>query len=585
MKQILLFLLVIRSFTGFSQNTNSAECERLLKEAKAFEKKGDYLNAVKKYNSAEEECSESRKDEIDDHVLAVFQKIEAQRNKAIEQEKAIEREKIKVEQERDRARAAETEAKRQTHIAEETSRSNFNVSLALKTVRTNPTLALRIAEANYKLHPEESAAEATYYQILGDMSLRFYKKDYKLPAQVNCIAMHPQGTLAAAGLQNGQIILWSPQDLAPQHTINILSQQINGLHFSPDGRYLIVGGLNKRVLVWQVGDWESPIFEAQSEGGSILSVGFFPDNKRLYFTDEFGKVVIRSMEDKNYVLSFTHPENLYGETALSPDGAQLATADRNSAVIRIWATDSTETQTPVTLTGHNSLVQTMSFSPDGKQLLSGGYNGLIYQWDISKPDTPIASYTGDQNQLHCLAFHPDGNMFISSGNDRTIKLWQTGNPNPLYVYRGNHQAITSLKVSTASNGFWSGSSDGILTEWSFESRPRPLWWSEYTPSKQPITALYRTPDPHNILTVSSEGKLFLVNTSNGDIVNQATCKEPILATAISPDLSKLYTYGLDSLLNTWVIGSKDIQLTESNRFSGITRIGTSPSGNWIALLF
>ena len=74
------------------------------------------------------------------------------------------------------------------------------------------------------------------------------------------------------------------------------------------------------------------------------------------------------------------------------------------------------------LTGHTNLVASISFSPDGGTLASGGYDGTIRLWDA---ETGALKQTIRRAQgVEGVVFSPDGSTFATgSGVSSTLHLW------------------------------------------------------------------------------------------------------------------------------------------------------------------
>ena len=80
-----------------------------------------------------------------------------------------------------------------------------------------------------------------------------------------------------------------------------------------------------------------------------------------------------------------------------------------------------------TLNGHTKFVNSVDFSPDGTQIVSGSGDDTIKVWD---------AITGECRQTleeHCgsvnsVTFSPDGKNIVSGGlgYDRKIKIWDLG---------------------------------------------------------------------------------------------------------------------------------------------------------------
>jgi len=54
---------------------------------------------------------------------------------------------------------------------------------------------------------------------------------------------------------------------------------------------------------------------------------------------------------------------------------------------KVAAKKSVEGREPLTLKGHSDGVTSVSFSPDGKRIVSGSWDNTLKVWDISSLDT------------------------------------------------------------------------------------------------------------------------------------------------------------------------------------------------------
>jgi WD40 repeat protein len=71
---------------------------------------------------------------------------------------------------------------------------------------------------------------------------------------------------------------------------------------------------------------------------------------------------------------------------------------------------------------HEDRVLSVAYSPDGKTLASGSFDGTIKLWDVAtgKERATLKGHTG---WVRSVAYSPDSKTLASGSEDETIKLW------------------------------------------------------------------------------------------------------------------------------------------------------------------
>ena len=86
----------------------------------------------------------------------------------------------------------------------------------------------------------------------------------------------------------------------------------------------------------------------------------------------------------------------------------------------LW--DSATAREVVTLRGHAADVTSVTFSPDGRRLVSASDDQTVKLWDVNTGHE-VLSLRGHADQVYDVAFSPDGYQLASASLDGTVKVW------------------------------------------------------------------------------------------------------------------------------------------------------------------
>lgn len=120
------------------------------------------------------------------------------------------------------------------------------------------------------------------------------------------------------------------------------------------------------------------------------------------------------------------------------------------------------------LIGHTSSVQSASFSPNSKRIVSASDDKTIRIWDAETGQQIGQPLEGHTLSVNSASFSPDGKRILSSSADKTIRIWdaetgrQIGQP-----LKGHTREVTSASFSPNGKQIVSTSYDNTIRIWEF----------------------------------------------------------------------------------------------------------------------
>ena len=234
---------------------------------------------------------------------------------------------------------------------------------------------------------------------------------------VNSIAFSPDGKFLVSGGDDYVIKLWDVQRkrhiVTREHITDRFRSQVKAVTFSADGEMIATAG--RHAKLWNAHTRNEITTFKHDEG--VWAVAFSPDDKLLATGDDSGHVNIWNLQNQRTVAQLYVDSNSVYAVQFSPNNQILAGGGYDGKV-KLWKVPNWNSYGTLI---SNGTISEISFSPDSSTLAATGYKS-VYLWTVGIGDT-IATLTRHTDWVRAATFSPDGNALISSGADGTVRIW------------------------------------------------------------------------------------------------------------------------------------------------------------------
>ena len=123
------------------------------------------------------------------------------------------------------------------------------------------------------------------------------------------------------------------------------------------------------------------------------------------------------------------------------------------------------------LAGHHGAVMSVTLSPDGSRLASGGGSRDTGSCSCGMPTPGSVSpaLEGFAGVISAVAWHPAGDWLISGGSDGMLRWWNVQDGQCVWVREAHQGMVQALKVSPDGSTLASCGDDGAIRIWDLDS--------------------------------------------------------------------------------------------------------------------
>ncbi|HEY7329549.1 MAG TPA: protein kinase [Gemmataceae bacterium] len=239
------------------------------------------------------------------------------------------------------------------------------------------------------------------------------------------------------------------------------------------------------------------------------------------------------------------------DVTFSPDGRWVLTASSDGTA-HVWDADrgTARFETPLQ---HDALIFRASFSPDGSRIVTASDDSTARIWD-AVTGRLLVTLVGHKDGVRDARFSPDGSQIVTGSDDKTAHLWDAATGKDLFHEPLVHgKSVIHASFHPEGKRILTASEDGSARIWKVENNSAKV--VVQLPHEAALTDACFDREGKRVATASADETARIWDAVSGEpIITQLRHHGPVFSVAFRPDGRQLATAGIDH--KAWVLDAK-----------------------------
>jgi len=267
-------------------------------------------------------------------------------------------------------------------------------------------------------------------------------------------------------------------------------------------------------------------------------------------------------------------EHWVGSCAYSPDGKTIAAGTYNGN-ITVYSTSDWKhlwtLENPID-------VRSMVYSPNNDQIASGSFDGTVRLWNIVT-GACIHLLKGHDNCVRSVAYSPQGYQVASASNDKTVKVWDVETGKCCYIWAGHTDYVLGVVYSPQGGQIASNSNDKTVRLWNIDTETCHVLRGH----NRGVSSIAYSRDGDQLASASYDNTVRLWNVATGECQHIFTGHTNSVSFVMySPNWDQVASCSIDGSVRLWDIERGVCLHTLLGHIGPVERVAYSPRGDLIA---